>query len=179
MYVVDGFEFQTKEEARQAKKESDGIRYIKDQTDMSDPDTVYKLYLRLNKPGYFFTPVGLSFLVELQEYLHTIPYIKNEDIRPIYIPEDKKAVVEVKKQTEGYKKKFHVALFFTIVLSAAIVTMFGITYVSGHSPYVVDYENELIDKYENWQNELEKREKAVEEREKALDERQDATEWTK
>lgn len=48
------------------------------------------------------------------------------------------------------------ALFFTIVLSAAIVTMFGITYVSGHSPYVVDYENELIDKYENWQKELEK-----------------------
>ena len=42
MYVVAGFEFQTKEEARQAKKESDGIRYIKDQTDMSDPDTVYK-----------------------------------------------------------------------------------------------------------------------------------------
>ena len=36
---------------------------------------------------------------------------------------------QVKKQTEGYKKKFHVALFFTIVLSAAIVTMFGITYV--------------------------------------------------
>ena len=57
--------------------------------------------------------------------------------------------------------------------------MFGITYVSGHSPYVVDYENELIDKYENWQKELEKREKAVEEREKALDERQDATEWNK
>lgn len=51
MYVVDGFEFQTKEEARQAKKESDGIRYIKDKTDMSDPDTVYKLYLRLNKPA--------------------------------------------------------------------------------------------------------------------------------
>lgn len=55
MYVVDGFEFQTKEEARQAKKESDGIRYIKDKTDMSDPDTVYKLYLRLNKPGYFYS----------------------------------------------------------------------------------------------------------------------------
>ncbi|MFQ7714073.1 MAG: hypothetical protein ACLRI8_06375 [Agathobacter rectalis] len=35
MYVVDGFEFQTKEEAGRLK-ESDGIRYIKDQTDMSD-----------------------------------------------------------------------------------------------------------------------------------------------
>ena len=64
MYVVDGFEFQTKEEARQAKKESDGIRYIKDQTDMSDPDTVYKLYLRLNKPHMHFimTVLPLPFL---------------------------------------------------------------------------------------------------------------------
>ena len=35
--------------------------------------------------------------------------------------------------------------------------------------YVVDYENEVIDRYENWQKELEEREKAVEEREKALD----------
>ena len=110
------------------------------------------------------------------EYLKKCPRLQQI---PRDIPEDKKAVVEVKKQTAGYKKKFHVALFFTIVLSAAIVAMFGITYVSGHSPYVVDYENELIDKYENWQKELEKREKAVEEREKALDERQDAAEWTK
>lgn len=69
-------------------------------------------------------------------------------------------------------------MFFTIVLSAAIVTMFGITYVSGHSPYVVDYENELIDKYENWQKELEKGKSSRREG-KALDERQDATEWTK
>ena len=67
MYVVDGFEFQTKEEARQAKIVSDGLRYIKDQTDMSGPDMVYKLYLSLNKPGYFFTPVGLSLRFELQE----------------------------------------------------------------------------------------------------------------
>lgn len=56
--------------------------------------------------------------------------------------------------------------------------MFGITYVSGHSPYVVDYENELIDKYENWQKELEKGKSSRREG-KALDERQDATEWTK
>ncbi len=29
-------------------------------------------------------------------------------------------------------------------------------------------ENELIDKYENWENELEERERQIEEREKAL-----------
>ena len=86
MNIVDGFEFETAKEAEQAQKELSGIRYIKQNTDMKNPDVVYKLYLRLNKPGTFSTPVGMAFLVELQEYLHTIPYIKNEEIRPIYVP---------------------------------------------------------------------------------------------
>lgn len=168
MNIVDGFEFETAKEAEQAKKELSGIRYIKQNTDMKDPDVVYKLYLRLNKPGTFSTPVGMAFLVELQEYLHTIPYIKNEEIRPIYVPKKQESRAQ-KKKTESYKKKYHVALFFTIVLTLVIVSMFTITYISGHAMYVVDYENEVIDKYENWQKELEEREKAVEEREKALD----------
>lgn len=168
MNIVDGFEFETAKEAEQAKKELSGIRYIKQNTDMKDPDVVYKLYLRLNKPGTFSTPVGMAFLVELQEYLHTIPYIKNEEIRPIYVPKKQESRTQ-KKKTESYKKKYHVALFFTIVLTLVIVSMFTITYISGHAMYVVDYENEVIDKYENWQKELEEREKAVEEREKALD----------
>ena len=168
MNIVDGFEFETAKEAEQAKKELSGIRYIKQNTDMKDPDVVYKLYLRLNKPGTFSTPVGMAFLVELQEYLHTIPYIKNEEIRPIYVPKKQESRAQTKK-TESYKKKYHVALFFTIVLTLVIVSMFTITYISGHAMYVVDYENEVIDKYENWQKELEEREKAVEEREKALD----------
>ena len=43
MYVVDGFEFQTKEEARQAKKESYGIRYIKDKNNMSEKEKKKKI----------------------------------------------------------------------------------------------------------------------------------------
>ena len=168
MNIVDGFEFETAKEAEQAQKELSGIRYIKQNTDMKNPDVVYKLYLRLNKPGTFSTPVGMAFLVELQEYLHTIPYIKNEEIRPIYVPKKQENRAQ-KKKKESYKKKYHVALFFTIVLTLVIVSMFTITYISGHAMYVVDYENEVIDRYENWQKELEEREKAVEEREKALD----------
>ena len=67
MYIVDGFEFATQEEAKRAEKEKAGIRYIKENTDMNDPDIVYKLYAKLNKPGTFSTPVGFTFLVELQE----------------------------------------------------------------------------------------------------------------
>ena len=173
MFTVDGFEFETEEEAKRAQKEKAGIRYIKENTDMNDPDIVYKLYMRLNKPGTFNTPVGFAFLVELQEFLHSIPYIKNEEIRPIHIEKNAKpAGKKAKKEAESYKKKFHLALFFVIVLLISIVSMFSITYISGHSPYVTDYENEIIDKYESWQQELE-------EREKALDEREAQTEWTK
>ena len=172
MYIVDGFEFATQEEAKRAEKEKAGIRYIKENTDMNDPDMVYKLYAKLNKPGTFSTPVGFAFLVELQEYLHTIPYIKNEEIRPIHVAKTGVQDKAAARQEGLYRKKYHIALFFVIVFAVVIVSMFAITYVSGHSPYVVNYENELIDKYENWQNELEAREKA-------LDEREAATEWTK
>lgn len=172
MFTVDGFEFETEEEAKRAQKEKAGIRYIKENTDMNNPDIVYKLYMRLNKPDTFSTPVGLAFLVELQEFLHTIPYIKNEEIRPIYIGKSGRISKSAKKEILVYKRKFHIALFFAIVLSISLVSMFAITCISGHSPYVVDYENEIIDKYEGWQQELE-------ERETALDEREAQTEWTK
>ncbi len=172
MFTVDGFEFETEEEANRARKEKAGIRYIKENTDINDPDIVYKLYMRLNKPDTFSTPVGFAFLVELQEFLRTIPYIKNEEIRPIHIEKSGKMSKSAKKEILVYKKKFHVALFFAIVLSVCLISMFTITYISGHSPYVMDYENEIIDKYESWQQELE-------EREKALDEREEQTEWTK
>ena len=172
MFIVDGFEFATEEEAKKARKEKAGIRYIKENTNMNDPDVVYKLYAKLNKPGTFCTPVGFAFLIELQEFLHTIPYIKNEEIRPIHVEKAGTGNKAGQKEAAKYKKRFHIALFFVIILAVSIIAMFTITYVSGHSPYVVNYENEIIDKYESWQSELE-------EREKALDEREAATEWTK
>ena len=35
---VGGFSFENKDEAEQAKKEIEGIRYIKTKTDMNDPE---------------------------------------------------------------------------------------------------------------------------------------------
>ncbi len=83
MYQVDGYDFVDKELADKAVVESEGIKYIKERTRMDDPDMVLKLYDQMIQEQMFETPVGLSFLYELQEYLHTIPYIKNESIRPI------------------------------------------------------------------------------------------------
>ena len=39
MYEVNGFIFESKEEAEKAKKEATAIKYIKSQTQMDNPDT--------------------------------------------------------------------------------------------------------------------------------------------
>lgn len=187
MYRVDGFEFETKEMAELAQKESDGIKYIKEQTRMDDPDVVLKLYRKLIDKQIFDTPVGYTFLYDLYEYLHTIPYIKNEDIPCIPVAthsievlsktnkkarkkeeekEKKEHLKELKQPRQSYRTQFRIALFFAIVFAVAIIGMFSITYLSGNNINIINYENELIDKYSSWEAELEAREAALEEKER-------------
>ena len=44
MYVVNGYTFETQEMAEKAKREANGIKYIRSQTKMDDPEVVFKLY---------------------------------------------------------------------------------------------------------------------------------------
>lgn len=167
MYRVDGFDFESEEMAEIARKEKNGIKYIKEKTKMDDPFEVAKLYTQLSRPGMFKTAVGFAFLIELQEYLYANPYIENTDIRCIRIPDEEKLR---QRHEMKYKKKFHIALFFAIIFAGVIVALFTITYVSGHSPYITDYEDEIVNKYEAW-------EKQLDEREQALDQKEADTQW--
>ncbi len=176
MYQVDGFLFDSKEMAQKAEKEKAGIKYIKEKTSMDNPDNVLGLYNKLLKDKIFETPVGMAFLVELQEYLHTIPYIKNEDIKPIYFSQgSSKKTAKTKKvkamKNGNYKTRYRIAAFCAVVFAIVIVGMFGITYYSGNSVNILNYENQLIDKYENWEQELNSREADLNERERAFEEK--------
>lgn len=81
--LVDGFLFQEKGLAEKAERELDGIKYIRNNTDMSKPQTVLQLYDKILEQELFETPVGIGYLRELQDYLYTIPSIPQKDIRPI------------------------------------------------------------------------------------------------
>lgn len=87
MYQVEGYEFESKELAAQAQRELEGIRYIRAQTHMDDPQVVLRLYDKLILKEVFATPVGYQFLFELQEYLKASPQIKSEEIRliPVFV----------------------------------------------------------------------------------------------
>lgn len=184
-YNVDGFLFETEEEAKQAKKESEGIAYIRAQTRMNNPNVIFNLYHRLIEQNVFETAVGIEFLRELQAYLDSIPYMKKEDIAPIPIPnkalEAEKELRRVRHETrrqqilmrregnEGiYRRLFHVTGILCIVLFVIVVGMFAVTYASGKSMNIFNYEQKVIDKYEAWEQELEQREEDVSRREQIL-----------
>ncbi len=193
---IDGFLFSDPAEIAQAKKEMEGIRYLRTKLDRDNPEQVLLVYNQAVDQQLFATPVGYYFLKELQDYLITIPFIKDEDIHRITITERmtetfeksrKKTVQEKKKQAvrqyederklrekkiqaknTDFKARFALALFFDFLLLAMVVAMFAINLVSKDNVTILNYENQLINKYEDWEKELEEREMQLNERERAV-----------
>jgi hypothetical protein len=176
-----------------ARQEREQIRYFNSQTSMDDPDVVLQLYNRLVEREVFVTPVGISFLRELQEYLHMIPYIKNEEILPIPVYQPVPVKTDLAEQNQrarerakrrrkqkakeyrrlkrkknwDYQRLFHVSAFFAVVFALVIAGMISITVLSGNNVTIINYENEIIDKYEQWEKELEAREEQLNQREQS------------
>lgn len=189
--VVNGFRFENSAEAVQAQKEADGVKYIQEKTDMSEPDTVCQIYNKMIQQKLFETAVGFSYLKNLQEYLLSIPFINKEDILPIpvqhpVLEEHIKRTAKVagkgndtkdnrsKKQKckEGdkkvhteYKVKFQVLAVVCVVLTACVIGMFIVSATSNNLT-ILNYENKLINRYEEWEKELDAREAVILERER-------------
>lgn len=177
--TVNGFVFRNAAEAEQAKKEADGVTYICDKVNMDEPEMVLQIYNKMIQQRLFETAVGFAYLKELQEYLETIPFINNEDILPIIVQHPvleenlakrskaSKTAEKPKILNGDYKKKFHVAAFISGILTVCIIAMFVITATTNNAT-ILNYESQLIDKYEHWEQELLDRETAISEKEEEL-----------
>lgn len=168
METVEGFYFESEKQAARAQKEADGIKYIKENTKMDDPEVVLKLYNKLIQDEMLSTPVGMAFLVELQEFLIMSTDIDGEFIRPIpgnlcaawYKNDTPKKPVR--------NKKYTVSLWINAVLCVIIAGMFLINYMSDNNVNIINYENALVDKYEFWESQLNDREAAIQQKEAEL-----------
>lgn len=80
MYNVDGFVFEDEATAELARKEVEGVRFFKERMDLNSPEVVFKLYKKILKDQFFVTPVGIRFLVELQNALLACEQIPREEI---------------------------------------------------------------------------------------------------
>lgn len=170
MYIVDGFVFEDEETANLAKKEEEGIRFIKERTALNNPEVVLKLYNKLLEQELFVTPVGHRFLVELQNILYGSTYIAKKDVPPIKVknsmkieaePDEaaQKAAKKKEKQSEGvYQKRFRIALFFAIVFGLSVIGMFAITEVSKNNVNIINYREKIVDEYSAWEAQLQEKE---------------------
>lgn len=184
MYNVDGFLFEDEATAELAKKEEEGIRFIKERTALNNPEVVFKLYKKLLDQNLFVTPVGQRFLVELQNVLLSSNYIARADIPPIMVAKEEVPHVEeerpvqivtqkIDKKVGGeYRTPFYVALFFALVFGVSVIGMFLINELSSNSVTILNYREAIENEYAGWAVELQEKEAELREREKALKERE-------
>lgn len=75
---------------------------------------------------------------------------------------------EIAKNERKYKRPFMISSFLAIVFGLVIIGMFIIMDISGNSVTIVNYENEIINKYEDWEKDLKEREAVIMQREAEL-----------
>ena len=183
-YVVDGFSFSSEAEWEHAKKELEGIKYVRGKLDMDHPEQVLQFYNKMVDEKLFVTAVGMAYLADLREYLMSIPYISDEEIHPIYVAHpavdaaikeqkqiQKEKVEEVKNTAKkavtaatngSVERKFQISFFLNIILAVCVLLMFAISATSSH-PNILNYETELVNRYSVWEQELTEREAAIRE----------------
>ena len=160
------------------KKELEGIRYIQEQNNMEDMKTVLALYNKLSEKEIFHTPAGISFMSELREQLLAAPEIDNREIAG-YREGAQELTGSTKRMDSGeecrieqtlireYRYKYYNSLLINLILAAALVIGFLIT-TDSKNVNIINYENQLLDKYSAWEEQLKERERIVTEREKEL-----------
>ena len=181
-WVIDGFCFETESEAMAAKKELEGIRYIQERLNVNRPEAVLQVYLKIIQDDMFHTPVGLCYLKELQTILLESALVMPEEVVPIDIKQQNQYLqqnensnqmsqVELHKQKadhskESVKSRKPLAII-NIFLVLTVIAMFALSATS-NVPTILNYENKIINKYEQWEKELQKREDIVKQKEEQL-----------
>lgn len=191
--TIDGFKFSSKKEYERACKEKETIEYIVANTNMSDMKAVLKVYNKAVDKKSFQTVIGLEFVQNMRKRLISSGIVTEKQIANVPIIQKKVeagskvsidkdvAVKNMEKYKNAYeaekagRKIRNMAIAFLTVLLIAVII---ITVKSKYSvfTYFTDYElnmeNELIDKYEKWEQTLSDKEKILDKKEKELEQKE-------
>lgn len=170
-FEVNGFLFRDEAMAEQARREVEGIRYIRERNNLDNPQMVLKVYKKMIEQQIFETPVGIVYLKELQTYLKGRPDIPKEEILPVLIEEKERKEDGEEAPKSGTEKektgRLSISLVANIILALAVIAMFAITLTSKH-PTILNYEEQLLNKYSGWEQELKERERQIKVKEQEL-----------
>jgi hypothetical protein len=176
IYIINSYQFETKEEYEQALQEKNGINYLNAQLDVNNIEKVYQLYTELVDKKIFITVIGIEYLKKLRGILLRDSRFSADNLRPIRISTVNKQVknrvekyisskyeTEVrqhKKEKEGIRNKLNTSIIINVVLVIMLIAMFFIS-KSSSNPTIIDYERKLQDKYASWESDLKEKEQEL------------------
>lgn len=184
-YVLDGFVFDNEKEYKEALKEHNNIKYIREKLNMEDIKVAKKAYERLIASDNVNTVVGLAYLSGLRNRLKKEKSIKSDELINIPVKVNKnvenESIKEIKRKYSTQKnnnkllvkqleKAKSTKLSFIIVsgcLFIVIIAMFIITLTSDTSTYSNAKES-VLDEYASWQEQLDERERKLDEKENEI-----------
>ncbi len=176
--TVNGFQFGTKEDVLIAQQELSAIQYIDKKINIMGGENVLSVYQAALERRMFKTPLGYSYLYELQKRMMQLG-IDREKIQPIPLyqvfnhnyKEDIKPVRIVKriKKKDKTKSNLRVSILMNIILIILVIVLFFISF-TGNTPTVLNYRNAIENEYSSWEQELINREQALREKERAISE---------
>ena len=143
IYIINSYQFETKEEYEQALQEKNGINYLNAQLDVNNIEKVYQLYTELVDKKIFITVIGIDYLKKLRGILLRDSRFSADNLRPIRITTVNKQVknrvekyisskyeTEVrqhKKEKEGIRNKLNTSIIINVVLVIMLIAMFFIS----------------------------------------------------
>lgn len=187
IYLVGGIAFTDVKQAKLAQIEQKRIEVLDEKLNYNDIESVANVYKKARDNRTFQTPVGITYMLRLYDWLKKNDY---EGIDKMYVIMDNEApVADVdamekgmiterdemwKSRLEAQKEKektavtkLRTSLFVNVVLVALVIVLFIISQ-TGNNPTILNYKTKIINQYATWEQELEQREQAVEEKEAQL-----------
>ena len=177
--ALSRYNFESREAYDRAKKEAEFIRKAQKTMDLTDGKTALKLYNKIVKEKIFSSVLGYEFLFELRDVIIETGMAKAENLSPVPVREiikvendtleDRSLEVErYRRLYEGQKiinSKFKIGIIVCVlVLIGFVLVNFKLEYsvFTYFTNYKATMEEDLVNKYEKWSEELQKREDAIE-----------------
>lgn len=175
-WIVQGFEFATKEEYEKAKKEQESIAYIRAKSDFKNPKSIVKVYQSLVEKDMFETIIGYTFMENLRRIIIAKQLLPEEVVAPIKLKKQGRHMVE--KPKKDYKKEYEAlankrmrSSYLNVALVVIIAAMFAITYYGPKNNQQIA-KTKVQDEYAAWKEQLQQKEQQLEEREAAIQEKE-------
>lgn len=176
--VIEHFTFESREDYDRAEKEMEFINQIQEKVDLTVGENALKVYNKAVSDKMFETVIGYLFLDELRQViiagevasadsLADIPVKFSQNSGTDVIQKRPSSESRVQRMYEGQRllnHKLKIAIVALVVLLAGFVIInfrFEYSIFTYFTNYKANMEEELIDKYENWQSELEEREQKL------------------